>query len=450
MLAALGAVATALTLASSAWAQPALVRVERADSPYQFGFHAFVDRMAVDPAAPVTYQDPATLPDPSTPANTVTCAANSALAALNAAVGPQGWSGTVTSGALTVTTIKGFKAPAPPLGQLQPLWSWVAVVDQKPATPDLCDATVPAGAEALFYPKCTNAARFDCYTGGALYMRIGNGGPYPVDAATVPLHRAPTTVQVITAGTADPIMPTINAQVTTDEGYSASSNDSLKQGLATLAFTNAGPHAIRATQNGFVPARANVCATEGGDGYCGTVIVPPPPFDASQIPSPCDTNGHDGLCGTTDTSGPVTHVTNITNKKVFKKKKGPGKVVGTIETDPNAVKDVKVRLTRVVSKRVLIKPKKKSHSKKKAKKRYKTVKTCTVWDDSTALLESISCKKKGKWFDADLDDLKQNFTYDFAMTLPAGTYTLEVMSHDENGSPDAVTPGRNLLTFTVQ
>jgi hypothetical protein len=89
-------------------------------------------------------------------------------------------------------------------------------------------------------------------------------------------------------------------------------------------------------------------------------------------------------------------------------------------------------------------------AKKKAKKRYRTVKRCSVWDDGTALLETAKCGVKPKWFQGELSDLRNEFTYSFALTLPAGAYTLEVLATDENGYPDAVTPGRNVVTFTVQ
>jgi hypothetical protein len=35
------------------------------------------------------------------------------------------------------------------------------------------------------------------------------------------------------------------------------------------------------------------------------------------------------------------------------------------------------------------------------------------------------------------------------MTLPAGTYTLEVQASDENKFKDLLVAGRSLLTFTV-
>jgi hypothetical protein len=199
-----------------------------------------------------------------------------------------------------------------------------------------------------------------------------------------------------------------------------------------------------------------MCSTDGHDGNSGTTAVTPPPFDVGDYPAPCTTNGHDGFCGTTDTSGPVTHVTNITNKKVYKTKKGPGQVKGTIDVDPNGVGAVKLRLTRVLTTKVKVKvkTKRKKGSKKKPKTRYryKTVKRCYAWDDdSLLLLATKKCGTKyGTWWTAELSDLRNEFSYSFAMAMPKGTYTLEVSATDEDGHVDAPAAGRNVLTFTVR
>ena len=450
LLAAIAVLAATLLVSDAALAAPALVRVETPGT--QSSFQAFVNRTAVDTAGPL----PVT--DPTTPANFATCGDDSAVAALTAAVG----AGNVTYAVagdetVSVTSIKGLTAPVG--GD----WTWTAFADSH-LVKDLCHGSVPAGTEVLFFPGCPTATtpQASCFTGGALYMRIGTDGLYPTAPYSVPVAKAPVESTIIAAWTDGSIKPTVEASVTTDEGYRTTSNDPHKEGLATLAFTEAGPHIVRALQPGWVPVRAPVCATDGKDGFCGTTRFVPPDFDANNFPSPCTTNGHDGFCGTDDTSGPAAHVTNIRNKQVFKKKKGPGQVKGTLDLDPNGVGDVKLRLTRVVTTKVAIKAKKakkKAHksaataakAKKKAKVRYRTVKTCTTWNDATALLTTAKCGTKyGKWFVADLSDLRNEFSYSFALTLPHGTYTLEVSATDENGSKDAPAPGRNVLVFTVQ
>jgi hypothetical protein len=290
-----------------------------------------------------------------------------------------------------------------------------------------------------------------CFSGTPLYMRIRDGGPYDVAPQTVPGRGAPVTARIFNA------YPSLGAPASGFLGTDEASFTAVRvestgplMGQGAYSFTEYGPHQVIAGADNRPPARMSVCVSEGNDGFCGsTKVLPPPeiPYD----PSPCASNGHDGFCGTTDTSGPITHVTNITNKKVFKAKKGPGQLKGTIETDPNGVKDVQLRLTRVVSVKVKVAVKKKK-GQKKAKTRYKTVKRCSAWSDATALL--VTQKKCGakyaKWWTAELSDLRNEFSYSFAMTLPRGTYTLEVLAADEDGHKDATAHGRNVLTFTVK
>jgi hypothetical protein len=307
-----------------------------------------------------------------------------------------------------------------------------------------------------------------CFTGGPLSLRIGTSSPLEVAPINVAGRRAPVSVNVTETaftpredgGTSGNGSGSPASTVWTDEGLQFSANDSHHEGMAVLGFDAYDQHVIRASQIGKIPVRATVCVTDGQDGYCGTTKPDFNAFDVGLYASPCTTNGRDGFCGTTDTSGPVSHVTNVVDQQKFKKKKGPGQIVGSLDPDPNAVKDVKLRLTRVVTTRVAIRAKKKkpkasrsavaSAKKKKAKIRYRTVKRCTAWDDGTALLETAKCGTRyGKWFPAELNDLRNAFTYSFAMTLPAGSYVLEVVATDENGFKDATAAGRNVLSFTV-
>ncbi|HWI71831.1 MAG TPA: hypothetical protein VNT55_07750 [Baekduia sp.] len=442
------AVVATLVGAVDATAFPSVVRVEtKAMSTISSG--AFVGRMAVDTPGEVV------IADADDPSQTDTCAATSPVAAVIAAVGPAQVKTVkdATSGKWLIASIKGIAQPAIVAPATSPAWFWRLYVDQAPVDndggfhyEDACTSTVPTGSEVLLYQAC-GAKTLNCYTGTPLYMRVRDGGPYDIAAQTVPGRKAPIAVKTI-----GDMGPT-GATVTTDEGNaSISLENGVLPGQTGIFFDNYGPHVIMASKGdgSRPPVRMNLCVSEGNDGFCGSTRYQPPAEVPYVTPSPCDTNGHDGLCGTTDTSGPVTHVTNITNKKVFKAKKGPGQVKGTIDVDPNGVKDVQLRLTRVVSVKTKVKVKTKKKT-KKPKYRYKTVKRCTAWDDGTALLKSAKCGTKyAKWFQTDLSDLRNEFSYSFAMTLPRGTYTLEVLARDENGFKDATAAGRNVLTFTVK
>ncbi|HEY6761159.1 MAG TPA: hypothetical protein VI318_16805 [Baekduia sp.] len=457
-LAALCAVLGSMLIATAAaGAQPVVVRAETRDMN-SIATGAFVNRMAVQ-TTPVTITD-ATVPSTGL---TATCADSSPVAALIAAVGPSPAQIQTIYDPLThhwlLSKLKNV-GPATLTPGSAPTWTWRIYADQAPIdngggweAGDVCTPTVPANSELLAYEAC-GTQTFGCYSGTPLYMRIRDGGPYDIAAQTVPGRGAPVALKVF----GDPPigLPAAALFGTDEPGFtpSASLATGPLAGQAMVSFTNPGPHqVIGVASNGSrPPARMAVCVSEGNDGYCGSTKVQAPPDIPYVTPSPCTTNGHDGFCGTVDTSGPVTHVTNILNKQVFKTKKGPGQVKGSIDVDPNGVGAVQLRLTRVTTTRVLVKPKKtKSKSKKKTKKTYKTVKRCTAWSDAKALLVTAKCGTKyAKWFKADLTDLRDQFSYSFALTLPHGTYTLEVTSADEDGHKDVPTNGRNVLTFTVK
>ena len=78
-----------------------------------------------------------------------------------------------------------------------------------------------------------------------------------------------------------------------------------------------------------------------------------------------DDHGNDGRCGTPDEVGPRTTVTNLKQGQVFRTKKGPTGIRGTTDVadDPAGLKDVKLRLTRVLTVKVKVKPKKRKKKK---------------------------------------------------------------------------------------
>jgi hypothetical protein len=442
LLAALGAT---LAVVPSAMALDLKVRVETRSGDYPYT--SFFDRrvVTVDPAGtPVA--------DQSAPAST--CKPDSAIAALQTAVGAGAITFANTSPDTTnarITKLLGVGVAAP--AATPPTWEVYAggVYISNPCASLSADY---AGTEVLAYLKCgAGDTRLSngCFNGTPLMLRLLKEGFWPLIAInsqiSVPVYvfRA-STGGVAPATTSFLSVDRDSKQIVTDQKF--------LDGSARIDLPdNRGPHTIVAQNvNGGtidVPDRVPVCATDGRDGFCGTTKSDIVPFNVDDFPSPCVTNGHDGFCGTADTSGPVTHVLNIKDKQVFKKKKGPGQIKGSLDPDPNGVGKVRFRLSRQVQGRVAIKPKKKA--KKKAKTRYRKIMRCTVWNGDTLNIESVKCTKKttAKWFDMDLSDLRNEFTYGFALTMPAGKYVLEVESTDENGFKDAPAAGRNVITFTV-
>jgi hypothetical protein len=442
------AIFATLAGAATACAHAVVVRAESTTAT-SIG-SALVNRVAVDTPGPVA------VTDANDPTVAATCAADSPVAALIAAIGaPQ--VRTIKdpdSGAWLVSLVRGLGRPAGSPAS-PPAWFWRLYVDQSPIdkgadtynTQEACASAVPAGAEVLLYQACGSRTT-GCFGGTPLYGRVREGGPYDVAPQTVPGRGAPVVVR--TLGDGGPV----GATVTTDEGLRSVSLDTGPLfGQTGVGFTGYGPHTIMVSKGdgSRPPIRLPVCVSEGNDGFCGSTKVQAPVEIPYVVPSPCDTNGHDGFCGTQDATGPVAHVTNITNKKVFKAKKGPGQVKGTIDVDPNSVKDVQLRLTRTVTIKTKVKVKTKKRTKKR-RYRTRTVKRCSAWDDDTLLLRTTKkCgPSAGAFFEAELSDLRDAFTYSFALTLPRGSYTLEVVARDENGFKDAPATGRNVLKFTVK
>jgi hypothetical protein len=437
----LAALAALLLAAGSASAFPTTVRVE---APTSAG--GLVPRTAIDldPAASVTR--PGTAGD-------VTCAGDSPIAALDRATGGA-WTGTgADASTFAVTKIKNGLDTSMILNNAP---SWIAYVGAVRSTAP-CTDHVPANTEVLFYPLCAARKANNCWTGTPMGVHLFDTGNYETASENVTAG-SPLAIYAMQASNGQ-WTTTSTALVTTDEGASVLSNSTLRgDGIGYVNLQNAGPHTItvNAQDGSAPPSRLQVCSTDGGDGNCGTVRDDPPPFVVTNYPSDCLTNGHDGKCGTRDTSGPVATVTNIKDKQVFKKRHGPGQVKGALALDPNGVGGVQMRLTRTVRTRVKVKVKARKKAKggrrAKVKYRYKTVTRCTQWNDSTALLQSMRrCGTRyGTWFAADVGDPVSTFSYSFAMTLPAGSYVLEVKASDENRFIDAPAPGRNVIRFTVK
>jgi hypothetical protein len=449
---------TTLVVAASA-AATVTIRVETPTAPGGF--------------VPATVVTPTDAPVPVTNAAgnaSFTCAGKSVAGLLSAATHGN-WLPTDASLDAASLAIRSIGAATPPPNAADPSHApkWVAYVNGNLSS-DLCGAALdgPDGA-VLLYPWCNggrSTGATGCFTGGPLWLApltdLSFQGTLNVGInvyVNFSAYASPAPDGTGGGGVQGGVKGPTAAILTADNGDSTRTDDPNNYGVGSLRYPDRGPgHSVTLTGNDprtsatRVPDRMDICATDGGDGFCGTTRDVGSAFDVDSYPSPCTTNGHDGFCGTTDTSGPVTHVSNITPKKVFKRKRGPGQVKGTIDLDPNGVGRVSLRLTRSVTTRVLVKTRKRSRSRKKAKKRYRTVKRCTVWNDTTALLQPVKrCGTKyAAWFPADIADLRNAFSYSFAMTLPAGTYTLEVSATDEDGHLDAPAPGRNVLTFTVK
>jgi hypothetical protein len=424
-----------LIISSLAWtagasALTAKVRVETPSSP-----SGFIPRTIVtyDATQPVKVSD------------TVSCPGNTPIGVLNAATGGA-WTATPSSTTPDTTQLASIKSSA-----LTGVGQWATYVNMR-YTSDPCTTPIDTDQEVLFYPWCNGTRRASCFMGGPLWFRFQGRGFYGTDTVNVGLNIPVTLfgVEALAPNGTGSSGPSVDSTLTTDGGFTARTDNYQLDGTGAVQFPDKGAHSATISEADKVPDRAAVCVSDGADGLCGSVYSPPPDFDPNNYPSACDTNGHDGYCGTADTSGPVATVTNIKQGQSFATKKGPGEVKGSLAPDPNGVGSVNIRIARTYTSRVRIKTKKVKKGKKKPKVRYRTVKHCAIWSDKTALFESAKCTARPKWAEATLDDTRENFSYDFALKLPKGTYKLEVQAKDVPGFTDVVTPGRNVLTFTVK
>lgn len=330
---------------------------------------------------------------------------------------------------------------------------WIAYVNGQFVNEPVCQKSLVEGDTLLMFPICITGTS-QCFTGGPLQLiapeSIGPGAPLGVEVWEVNTtfdnqgighsQRVPSTQTAVVGP---------DGSATTDQYY----------GKATLSISTKGPSLVAASKFGRAPDRATVCVTDGGDGYCGTSVAPPVPFDPLAF---CTTTGLDGYCGSPDRVAPVGHVTQPAQAKIFPKTGRPRFLRGTVDFDPSQIAQVNLRLmrratitvTKVKMRRVTVK--KRIHGKivrkRVLQKRSVRVKkkACLGWNVKTSgwpILKKCDVSTAAV-FKADGDEI---WSYEFLTALPPGPYTLAAVAQDGAGNTD-LTPelGRNRITFTVK
>jgi hypothetical protein len=182
-----------------------------------------------------------------------------------------------------------------------------------------------------------------------------------------------------------------------------------------------GPHAFKATKAGAIRSnRIDVCATDGGDGACGSPSPPPPE-------SACPTSGSGGLCGSSSDRAPRATLTGIKDHQRFARGKGPRRLRATIAFGASGIRAVKLRLTRNDRGR------------------------CTYFSGTSERFRTNRRAKcgaeNGFWFDVGTDP-----TVDYLLprALPRGHYVLDVNVIDKAlHRDDARRRGANRIVFDV-
>jgi hypothetical protein len=294
--------------------------------------------------------------------------------------------------------------------------SWSFYINGRYSNDTVCTAALAEGDKVLFY--WTNA-----------YANAGYDEPVLLDAPTTAPQNRAFGVRVTEATTAfdgngagtTTLAPSAGATITGGTAPVTTGADGTAQ--VTLA---AGPYALVVTKGNRAPARVTGCATNGGDGFCGTQgPSADPPHSMPIVPGPCFTNGHDGFCGTSDRTAPSPKITAIAEGKRYAKGKGPRQLGGTVAADGSGLADVQLRLTR------------------------NDRGTCSTYDGKSEKFKTIKkCgATHGTWFSAGGNAA---WSYLLPSRLARGRYVLDVIAVDRAGNKvTSLARGTTRVVFTV-
>ncbi len=344
------------------------------------------------------------------------CPGTSAAEALDLATLPLaagttgGWDGTFDSGLgdYFVNVIGGEKHHGD--GTYWSFW-W----DHAQAGSGICGQPLSPGDQILFFPDCFA----NCPAGFVSPRVLGLTA-----SATVAQKGEAVTFTVTSYGTdlaADPGSPVSGATVS----GGGSTATTAANGQAMLTFPNVGSFAVQASAPNSVRTETRtVCVHDGNDGTCGTAA--PAGTTPSPTPStsaPCVHHGDDGLCGTIDRTPPRGHL-SIAEGTRFSHGHGPRTIVGHVDADASGLRDVLLRLTRVVT-----------HRRCDA---YSA--THRKWAKSACGVSHAPSFSVGR---------SASFAYLLPQALARGRYTVDVEAIDAAGNHDAPAPARNQIVFRV-
>jgi hypothetical protein len=295
---------------------------------------------------------------------------------------------------------------------------WVFVINGKATADYGCGATLVDGDKLLWYASAGTPS-YPASSGWTDPVLLAApsaavpGQPFAVTATDTT-----TSYGEYDAPTGTAFAPSAGATVSGGTAPVTTGADGTAQ--VTVA---GGPYTLVAAEGNRAPARIAGCATNGSDGFCGTIAgaapVPPPPA------APCVTNGSDGFCGSPDKVAANAAITAITEGKKYKKGSGPRQLAGKVANDGSGIADVRLRLTRNDNN------------------------TCATYDGKTEKFKAIKkCgATHGTWFSVGA---KQDFTYLLPSKLTRGRYVLDVEVTDKAGNTTkSLARGTSRVVFFV-
>jgi hypothetical protein len=391
-------------------------------------------------------------PSPVAPAGASageTCPGNSVVGVVQAGAGGN-WDGTWA--AQTGWSVDRIKTVTAVVGEGR---KWLVFVNGVLANDPPCQTALADNDTVTLYPACLTASTVGCFSGGLLDL-IAPATAGPGAPITMQVWETKVTLDNQGAGTSQR-GPGLGASVVGPEG-STYSDSYYSTGKATLTITQKGPSSVSVSKGDDVPDRAELCVTDGADGYCGTSIPTQVPFDPLAF---CKTTGSDGYCGSPDRLPALGRITTPVQAQVFSATGRPRNLKGTVDFDPSQTDHVDLKLMRQTTVKV-----KRFESRKvwvtttlhgkRVRKRvtrrravYVKKVACLGWNNTTASWEALkTCDAaKARAFRADG---AEEWSFQFLDALPPGRYTLDAVAQDGAGNVDASPElGRNRITFTV-
>jgi hypothetical protein len=161
-------------------------------------------------------------------------------------------------------------------------------------------------------------------------------------------------------------------------------------GAAVLRFPRPGAFVVKASKPGSV-----VSAGERVTVSAAPVVAPP-----------CHTSGTDGLCGTKDSEAPVASFARLKNGKVFKRKRAPRKIEGSVTPDPSGLLSVRLSIVRKRGDR------------------------CSAFDGATERYRRHRCRGSRSFRIGD----RAEWSYLLPKRLGKGRYTIRAVAIDKAGN----------------
>ncbi len=197
--------------------------------------------------------------------------------------------------------------------------------------------------------------------------------------------------------------------------------------ITTSPLAQRGPQSFKATKSGAIRSNAvSVCVTDGADGFCNTTRpgTPGAPSPATPLPSGQAPGPGPSIVTAPDTKAASGRIGSIKDGRRFARGRGPRTLAGTV--DPEAIKDVRVRLARTSGRRCSY------YS--GTRERFVAARRCGV--------------KNARTFSVGAN---VTLSYLLPAALPPGRYVLDVVVLDRAGNQTkSYRRGRNRVVFFVR